>query len=52
MWGSAIGCIVTLILNLLVAPLAAEAQPGGKMPIGANLREMPLKIGDLSGQLS
>ena len=32
MWSSAIGCIVTLMLSLLVAPLAAEAQPGGKMP--------------------
>src|SRR6266571_4139585 len=27
MWYSAVGCIVTLILSLLVAPLAAEAQP-------------------------
>ena len=27
MWCSAIGCIVMLILSLLVAPLAAEAQP-------------------------
>src|SRR5437899_12236071 len=32
MWSSAIGCNVTLMLSLLVAPLAAEAQPGGKMP--------------------
>jgi putative ABC transport system substrate-binding protein len=32
MWGSAIGCIVTLILSLLIAPLTAEAQPGEKMP--------------------
>jgi hypothetical protein len=28
---SAIGCIVTLILSLLAAPLAAEAQPAGKV---------------------
>src|SRR5712691_4042104 len=32
MWGSAFGCIVTLILRLLIAPLTAEAQPGEKMP--------------------
>ena len=32
MWFSAVGCIVLLILSLLVAPLAAEAQPAGKMP--------------------
>jgi putative ABC transport system substrate-binding protein len=28
---SAIGCIITLILSLLAAPLAAEAQPAGKV---------------------
>ena len=32
MRGSAIGCIVMLTLSLLMAPLAAEAQPGGKVP--------------------
>ena len=32
MWFSAVGCIITLTLSLLVAPLAAEAQPAGKMP--------------------
>jgi putative ABC transport system substrate-binding protein len=32
MWYSAIGCIVTLILSLLAAPLATEAQPAGKVP--------------------
>lgn len=32
MWCSAIGCIVTLILNLLATPLATEAQPAGKGP--------------------
>jgi hypothetical protein len=28
MWYSAIRCLVTFILSLLVAPLAAHAQPG------------------------
>jgi putative ABC transport system substrate-binding protein len=32
MWGSAIGCIVTLTLSMLAVPLAADAQPAGKMP--------------------
>ena len=32
MWYSAVGCIVTLILNLLAAPLAADAQPPTKVP--------------------
>src|SRR5712691_3436604 len=32
MWFSAIGCIVTLTLSLLVAPLLAVAQPAGKVP--------------------
>ena len=32
MWFSAVGCIVLLILSLLVAPLAAEAQPRLKVP--------------------
>jgi ABC-type uncharacterized transport system substrate-binding protein len=31
MWYSAVGCIVTLILGMLVAPLAAEAQPAGRV---------------------
>ncbi len=31
MWWSAIGCLVTLILNLLVTPLAAAAQPPAKV---------------------
>ena len=31
MWCSTIGCIVTLTLSLLVAPLAAAAQPTGKV---------------------
>jgi putative ABC transport system substrate-binding protein len=31
MWYSAVGSIVTLILNLLVTPLAAEVQPAGKV---------------------
>ena len=32
MWCSAIGCIVTLTLSLLAAPLAADAQPAGNIP--------------------
>jgi putative tryptophan/tyrosine transport system substrate-binding protein len=32
MWYSAVGCVVTLILSLLVAPLAADAQQPGKIP--------------------
>src|SRR5712692_3712098 len=31
MWCSAVGCIMMLTLSLLVAPLAAEAQPPGKV---------------------
>ena len=31
MWCSAVGCIVTLILSLLAAPLAADAQPAIKV---------------------
>jgi putative ABC transport system substrate-binding protein len=32
MWGSALGCIVTFILRLLAAPLAAEAQSSPTVP--------------------
>ena len=32
MWWSGIGCLVTLILSLLAAPLATTAQPQGKVP--------------------
>jgi hypothetical protein len=32
MWGSAIGCIVTLTLSLLAVPLAARAQQPTKVP--------------------
>ena len=32
MWCGAIGCIVTLTLSLLAAPLAAEGQPAGRLP--------------------
>jgi hypothetical protein len=32
MWWSGIGCLVTLILSLLAAPLATTAQPQGKIP--------------------
>jgi hypothetical protein len=31
MWHSTVGCIVTFTLGLLVAPLAAEAQPAEKL---------------------
>ena len=32
MWCNAVGCIVTLLLSLLTAPLAIEAQPMAKLP--------------------
>jgi putative tryptophan/tyrosine transport system substrate-binding protein len=32
MWYSAVGCLVTLALSLLVAPLLAMAQPTRKVP--------------------
>ena len=32
MWCSAVGCLVTLLLSLLVVPLATQAQPAGQMP--------------------
>ncbi len=32
MWYSAVGCLVTLTLSLLAVPLAATAQPRGKLP--------------------
>src|SRR2546428_577675 len=32
MWCRAVGVLVTLTLSLLAAPLAAEAQPAGKIP--------------------
>jgi ABC-type uncharacterized transport system substrate-binding protein len=32
MWCSTVGCIVTLLLSLLTAPLVAEAQQAGKVP--------------------
>src|SRR4051794_9888081 len=32
MWYSAVGCIMTLILSLLVAPLTAHAQQPSKVP--------------------
>src|SRR5437870_3533814 len=32
MWYSAVGCLVTLALSLLVAPLLAVAQPAGQVP--------------------
>src|SRR6266511_3411683 len=33
MWYSTLGCIVTLTLSLLVAPLLAVAQPRAKLPV-------------------
>jgi len=33
MWYSTVGCLVTLTLSLLVAPLTARAQPRGKLPL-------------------
>ena len=42
MWCSAIGCLVTLTLSLLAAPLAAGAQPTGKVwRIGVLTRTPP-----------
>jgi hypothetical protein len=35
MWCSAVGCLVTLTLSLLVAPLAAEAQQLSLLPTSA-----------------
>src|SRR5262245_32031149 len=32
MWYRAVGCIVTLTLSVLTAPLAADAQPSAKVP--------------------
>jgi putative tryptophan/tyrosine transport system substrate-binding protein len=32
MWGSTIGCMVTLILSLLTAPFVVEAQPAAQVP--------------------
>ena len=46
MWCSAVGCIVTLTLSLLAAPLAAEAQPAGEGPrIGLLSRGSPGSLG-------
>ncbi len=32
MWGSTIGCIVTLTLSLLTVPLTSQAQPAAHVP--------------------
>ena len=32
MWYSAVGCIVTLALSFLAAPLEADAQPSANLP--------------------
>jgi putative ABC transport system substrate-binding protein len=41
MWYSAVGCLVTLALSLLWAPLAAQAQPSAKLPRIGFLRPSP-----------
>src|SRR5262245_30915394 len=42
MWSRAVGCLVTLTLSLLVASLAAEAQPAGKIPhVGVLMLGLP-----------
>jgi putative ABC transport system substrate-binding protein len=47
MWYSAVGCLVTLTLSLLVAPLTPRAQPRGKIPLigvlepGSQQRRLP-----------
>jgi putative ABC transport system substrate-binding protein len=60
MWHSAVGCLVTLTLSLLTAPLAAEAQPAAKVwrigyltPVEvpkATLIEPLRKLGYIDGQ--
>jgi putative ABC transport system substrate-binding protein len=42
MWCSALRCIITLILSLLMAPLAAEAQPSPQVPRIGVLLASPL----------
>jgi putative tryptophan/tyrosine transport system substrate-binding protein len=42
MWYSAVGCFVTLVLSLLVVPLAAQAPPAGQRPrLGVLVPGMP-----------
>jgi hypothetical protein len=64
MWYSAVGSIVTLTLSLLAAPLAAGAQPAGKVwrigvltggadpesPRGASFRQGLRELGYVEGQ--
>ena len=64
MWYSAVGFLMTLTLSLLTAPLAAEAQPAGKVwrigmlfgstgsehPRGASFREGLRALGYVEGQ--
>ena len=47
MWYSAVGCIVTLTLSLLAAPLAADAQPPAKV---ARIVCLSVTIGPESAQ--
>lgn len=41
MWSSAVGCIVTCILSLLVVPLVTTAQPRGNIPLIGVLEPNP-----------
>ena len=64
MWYSAVGCLVTLTLSLLTTPLAADAQPAGKVwrigvltggadpesPRGASFRQGLRELGYVEGQ--
>src|SRR5439155_12316302 len=38
LWGHTIGCLITLVCGLLVAPLAPKAQPRGHIPVVGVLR--------------
>ena len=49
MWFTPVGGLVTLILSLLAAPLAAEAQPAAKIPtVGVLMHMTPLELAPLS----
>src|SRR5712691_11409119 len=48
MWGNAIGCIVTLILSLLAASLAAHAQQPTKVPRVGYLSDESSSLGGAS----
>ena len=38
LWCHTIGCLITLVFGILVAPLAPEAQPRGHIPVVGMLR--------------